>query len=109
MDSGTMRLPKELPRSLMGDGGVLGLQCFTKAKACCSPGILGFFGFGAPAWNDSRCPEKAGEGGTCSDGALVVCLKVVLVRDSKSTPDFFVFIRDTSLSSSFPEHPFHLL
>lgn len=77
MDSGTMRLPKELPRSLMSDGGDLGLHCLTKAKACCSPGV---FGFGAPAWNDSRCPEKAGEGGTCSDGALGVCLEVVLVR-----------------------------
>ena len=58
MDSGTMRLPKEL-LSLMLDGGDLGVQCFTKAKTCFAarhPGVSGL------VWNDSRCSEKAGKG-----------------------------------------------
>ena len=44
----------------MSDGGDLGVQCLAKAKTCCCKTSWSF-GFGAPAWNDSRCSEKAGE------------------------------------------------
>lgn len=107
MDSGTMRLPKELLRSLMSDGGDLGLQFLPKAKACCSPGILGFFGFGAPAWNDSRCPEKAGEGIHAAMVSWVFALRLYSYGFQVHTR-FLVFIRDTSHRSSFPEHSFYL-
>lgn len=33
MANGTMRLPKELPRSLTSDGDDLGAQCLTKARS----------------------------------------------------------------------------
>ena len=36
MANGTMRLPKELQRSLMSDGDDSGAQCLMKARPCCT-------------------------------------------------------------------------
>ena len=66
----------------------------------------GVFAFGAPAWNDSRCPEQAGEGVHAAMVPWVFALRLYSYGFQVPTR-FLVFIRDTSHSSSFPEHSFH--
>ena len=67
----------------------------------------GVFGSGAPAWNGSRCPEKAGEGVHAAMVPWVFAFGLYSYGFEVHTR-FLVFIRDTSHSSSFPEHSFHL-
>lgn len=80
---------------------------FNEGKGVLQSRPPGVFGFGAPAWNDSRCPEQAGEAVHAAMVPRVFALKLYSYGLEVHTR-FLVVIRDTSHSSSFPEHSFHL-